>query len=89
MKLIEIIDQAKATGMNVLCHSIDDDQQIWISPKHTGEVVGFPLGVKLQTEVLTISEFSTYDSTRVGSRLWSICHEADDYLVDKLFPVVL
>jgi hypothetical protein len=89
MRLIDIIDQSNMTGMNILCHSIDDGQQIWVSPKHLDQVVGFPLSLTLNPEVLTISEFSHYDSVRVGGVLWSLTHAADDYLIDKLFPVSL
>ena len=89
MRLIDIIDQASMTGMNILCHSIDDNQQVWISPKHLTEVVGFPLDLSLNPDLLKVSTFSTYDTVRVGGVMWSLTHVADDYLIDKLFPVSL
>jgi hypothetical protein len=89
MKLTEIIDQAKATGMNILCHSVNDDQQIWVCPKFPQEVVGFPLGVNLNYELLTVSQFGYYSSIKVNGMTWKVTHEADDYLIDELFPVVL
>lgn len=85
MKLIEVINQCKMTGLSALCHSVEDDQQVWVCPEFTDRVVGFPLGVPLNHAILNVTGFDYYDYTLIGSRTWDVCYSADDYLIDKMF----
>lgn len=85
MKLIDIMQHAYLTNLNVLCHSIVDDQRVWVCPKYKGSVVPFPLDMELNPVKLPWQDFEGYCPFTSGTHEFTELCSDDDYIIDFQF----